>query len=218
MSNGEPLTKGRFQVQMVDDLPIIQTDRLILMIAMVDHVGHIVRYLVRNREHLRQWEPRRNEAYFQMASWIGAPERDQSEARYGEAFRFRMIAKPSFVLQTLGHEAAQLEADDYLGTVSLRDIQGWPMHHATIGYSLDKAVEGHGLMHEAVAAVIRFGFEKLNLRRVEACYMPSNERSERLLARLGFVNEGLLRSSLEVDGKWEDHRICGLINLDWRRS
>ncbi|MCC7229573.1 MAG: GNAT family N-acetyltransferase, partial [Fimbriimonadaceae bacterium] len=184
MSGGGILRSGRYQVQMVDDLPVIQTDRLILMIAMVDHVGHIVRYLVRNREHLRPWEPRRNEAYFQEASWIGAPERDQSEARYGEAFRFRLIAKPSIELKSFGSEAAELSPDDYLGTVSLRDVKGWPMHHATIGYSLDKAVEGNGLMHEAVAAVIRFGFEKLHLRRIEACYMPSNDRSERLLAKL----------------------------------
>ena len=196
---------GAFRLRLVDDLPVIETDRLILMIALTDQVPLIVRYLSRNREHLRPWEPKRNEAYYLESSWIGAPERDQNEARSREAFRFRLLAKSA-------------PSAEYLGTVSLRDIESWPMHNAVIGYSLDHSVEGQGLMLEAVAAVVRFGFEHLNLRRIEACYMPTNVRSERLLANLGFQTEGLLRSSLEVDGKWEDHHICSLINQNWRRS
>ncbi|MBC8064287.1 MAG: GNAT family N-acetyltransferase [Chlorobia bacterium] len=199
-----------YRARIIDDLPVIETNRLILMIAMTDQVPLIIRYLTRNREHLRPWEPKRNEAYYKEPSWIGAPERDQHEARNREAFRFRLLAKSP--------DLVALPKGEYLGTVSLREIQVWPMHNAVIGYSLDHAAEGLGLMLEAVAAVVRFGFEHLNLKRIEACYMPSNLRSERLLAKLHFQTEGLLRSSLEVDGKWEDHHICSLINQNWRRS
>lgn len=190
----------------VDDLPVIMTARLMLRIAMVGEEPEIVDYLRRNREHLQPWEPKRDDHYFTPQAWIGAAERDQREARSGSAFRFRLLEK-----------SPQSDSGHYLGTVSLRDIMGFPMHNATIGYSLDHAEEGKGLMREAVAAVVRFGFEHLNLRRIEACFMPNNVRSQRLLTALGFKIEGLLQSSLEVNGKWEDHHISSLINWNWRR-
>jgi ribosomal-protein-alanine N-acetyltransferase len=192
-----------YRLRYVDDLPVIETDRMILMIALSDHLPHIVRYLVRNRAHLKPWEPKRDAFYFTEGAWVGAPERDQEEARAKEAFRFRLLMK--------GGDG------EFAGTVSLRDINFWPGFNATIGYSLDHSLVGGGLMTEAVEAIIRFGFEHLNLRRIEACYMPANDRSERLLTALGFQYEGLLRSSMEVDGSWEDHKICALINYQWRR-
>lgn len=218
--NSEQGQANTYRVRFVDDLPIIETDRMFLIIAMADHVGHIVRYLLRNRDHLQPWEPVRDHFYFTEAAWIGAPERDQNEARCKEAYRFRLVLKPSSIanstaLKEIGHSVA---AGEYIGTISLRDIQPWPGSHATLGYSLDHAYQGHGLMIEGVQSVVRFGFENLNLRRIEACFMPGNRRSARLLDALGFQVEGLLRSSMEVNGAWEDHHICSLINHQWRRN
>lgn len=193
-----------FKIRFADDLPLIETDRMYLMIAMADQVPLIVKYLQRNREHLQPWEPLRDDHYFTDAAWIGAPERDQNEARNREAYRFRLFLKGG--------------PSEFIGTISLRDITYWPGHHATLGYSLDHEFEGQGLMREGVEAVIRFGFSNLNLRRIEACFMPANQRSERLLVALGFQPEGLLRSSMEVNGVWEDHKICSLINQNWIRT
>jgi [ribosomal protein S5]-alanine N-acetyltransferase len=193
----------------VEDLPVLMTNRLMLRMALVGEEPEVVEYLRRNREHLRPWEPKREDHYFTAQAWVGAPERDQKEARSGEAYRFRLL---DIAAATSGSKPVK-----YLGTISLRNIMGFPMHNATIGYSLDHSAEGQGLMREGVRAVIRFGFEYLNLRRIEACFMPNNVRSERLLTDLGFKIEGLLRSSLEVNGKWEDHNICSLINWNWRR-
>lgn len=183
---------------------MIQTERLLLIISLLDHVGQIVRYLNDNREHLRPWEPKRDELYFSRESWLGAPERDQNEARAGSAYRFRILELKENMPETI--------QGDYLGTVSLRNILGWPMKNATLGYSLDHRVEGKGIMTESVAAVMRFAFEYIGLKRVEACFMPANVRSGKLLQSLGFQVEGLLRRSLEVDGVWEDHHISALIN------
>jgi [ribosomal protein S5]-alanine N-acetyltransferase len=193
-------------LRLEDGLPVLRTPRMVLRIAQSGEAMKIVRYLEKNREHLQPWEPLRDDYYFTQAAWEGAPERDQAEAREGSAYRFRLIA------------VDQVDADaPYVGTISLRGIVPFPGYNATLGYSLDREYEGFGLMREAVQAVIRFGFEELNLRRIEACFIPANTRSEKLLTALGFQIEGLLRSSLEVNGKWEDHRICSLINLNWRR-
>ncbi len=234
------------RVRFIDELPVIETERMILMIAMSDHVGQIVRYLQRNREHLRPWEPLRDDFYFTDAAWTGAPERDQNEARSKAAYRFRMLLKPlecdnslphsprddlsSPLLNETGGNRPPAKAamncrtlydalqGEFIGTISIRDINFWPCNHATLGYSLDHSLEGQGLMREGVEAVIRFAFDTLNLRRIEACYMPANLRSERLLTALGFQFEGLLRSSMEVDGVWEDHKLCSLINENWTRK
>jgi [ribosomal protein S5]-alanine N-acetyltransferase len=192
-----------YRLVWVHGLPVIFTERLTLRLALSGEESEVVDYLRRNREHLRPWEPKRDDHYFTNEAWAGAPERDQQEAREGHAYRFRLLESP--------------ESTKYLGTVSLRHIEGPPMFNATIGYSLDHSVEGQGLMREAVAAVIRFGFEEKHLRRIEACLMPHNERSYRLLTALGFQIEGLLRSSLEVNGRWEDHQISSLINWNWKR-
>jgi len=176
---------------------------MVLRVAADDELSKIVGYLRANRDHLQPWEPYREDSYFHDASWIGAPERDQQEARSRIAFRFRLLLRQG--------------TDDFIGTISLRDIAYLACWNATLGYSLDHRYQGLGLMREAVASVIEFGFNDLNLRRIEACYMPNNVRSERLLQSLHFVREGLLRSSLEVNGKWEDHVICSRINQDWKR-
>jgi ribosomal-protein-alanine N-acetyltransferase len=72
---------------------------------------------------------------------------------------------------------------------------------AEIGYDLGKAHWGRGLMQEALRPVISFGFETMNLKRIDADVDPANDRSVRLLRRLAFrlelaPPEGLLRFSL----------------------
>lgn len=196
--------QAALRLEWIDDLPVIVTERMLMRVSELDEVGHIVRYLLRNKAHLQPWEPKRDDLYFTEKAWEAGPERDRHEARTNQAYRFRLLDK----VRPRG---------EYIGTISLRDLRAWPCYHGTLGYSLDAAYEGQGLMREGVEAVIRFGFEQVNLRRIEACFMPANERSHRLLTGLGFQVEGLLRSSMEVDGKWEDHHICSLINPNWRR-
>jgi ribosomal-protein-alanine N-acetyltransferase len=83
-------------------------------------------------------------------------------------------------------------------------------HH--LGYSIDKEHEGKGLASEAVGAVVQFAFDTLSLHRVMANYQPSNERSGKLLRRLGFVPEGYARDYLYINGAWQDHILTSLVN------
>jgi ribosomal-protein-alanine N-acetyltransferase len=70
-------------------------------------------------------------------------------------------------------------------------------------------------MTEALGAVILYAFSDLRLHRLQANYLPRNERSARVLRRLGFVVEGVARDYLRIDGRWEDHVLTGLTNPDW---
>lgn len=70
-------------------------------------------------------------------------------------------------------------------------------------------------MEEALRAAIRYAFADLRLHRVMANYMPANERSGRVLRRLGFTVEGYARDYLRIAGAWEDHVLTSFTNPDW---
>lgn len=88
-------------------------------------------------------------------------------------------------------------------------------HLAEIGYDLERASWGLGYMTEALRAALQFGFETLDLNRVEALVYPENEASIRLLERLGFQKEGLLRQSICQGGVYYDHWLLSLLKAEW---
>jgi RimJ/RimL family protein N-acetyltransferase len=67
-----------------------------------------------------------------------------------------------------------------------------------------------------VGAVLEFAFGTLDLIRVEADVDPRNERSLRMLERLGFVREGFLRSRYVVAGEIQDTVFLGLLREEWK--
>jgi [ribosomal protein S5]-alanine N-acetyltransferase len=86
---------------------------------------------------------------------------------------------------------------------------------AEIGYLLGRRWWGAGYAQEATAALIRYAFEELGLRRVEADIDPRNLDSARLLERLGFSPEGVLRQRWNVKGRTSDAAIYGLLREEW---
>ena len=68
------------------------------------------------------------------------------------------------------------------------------------------------MMREALEATVEHVFAVLKLHRIQANYVPHNARSGRLLERLGFVNEGLAKDYLFIDGAWRDHVLTARFN------
>lgn len=69
-------------------------------------------------------------------------------------------------------------------------------------------------MHEALEAGLAWAFGELDLHRVMANHLPRNQRSARLLQRLGFEREGYARDYLRIAGQWEDHVLTAKIRPD----
>lgn len=88
--------------------------------------------------------------------------------------------------------------------------------HAEVGFALARECWGQGLAGEAVATVIAFAFQALDLHRIEADADPRNERSLRLLERLGFRREGYLRERYHVSGEVQDAVVLGLLRPEWK--
>ena len=88
-------------------------------------------------------------------------------------------------------------------------------HHAETGYELDRSSWGRGLMTEAMAAILDYGFTELGLHRVEAVIDDANIRSKALLLKLGFRAEGVLRERYHFLGRFEDEYYYGLLAQEW---
>jgi ribosomal-protein-alanine N-acetyltransferase len=97
---------------------------------------------------------------------------------------------------------------------------GWDKqhHHAEIGYDLSPEYWGQGLMPEAVNRLISFGFEEMELNRIEATTHTENQRSQHVLEKLGFEKEGILREYYCQDGIYNDQVQFALLRRDRQQA
>ena len=86
---------------------------------------------------------------------------------------------------------------------------------AELGYCLAADTWGKGYVSEALGALVDYGFETLKLNRLEADIDPLNAASKRVLERLGFHREGLLRERWIVAGQTSDTAMYGLLHREW---
>jgi [ribosomal protein S5]-alanine N-acetyltransferase len=87
---------------------------------------------------------------------------------------------------------------------------------AELGYALGREHWGQGLMQEALAGLLSAAFDSMGLRRIEAEVNTRNAASAKLLARLGFTKEGLLRKRWIVKGHAADVEVFGLLRGELR--
>lgn len=84
-----------------------------------------------------------------------------------------------------------------------------------IGYVLNSDFRHQGYAGEAACAVIRFGFYRLGLNRIEARYMAGNDASRRVMEHCGLTYEGTLRQFMLVRNEYKDIGICALLRKDY---
>lgn len=78
---------------------------------------------------------------------------------------------------------------------------------ATIGYWVDEAWAGRGIIPMATAMATDHCFEVLHLHRVEIAIRPENAKSLRVVRKLGYRFEGRRHRYLHIDGDWRDHDV-----------
>ncbi|HET8912757.1 MAG TPA: GNAT family protein [Ktedonobacteraceae bacterium] len=106
------------------------------------------------------------------------------------------------------------DSDTLIGTCSLHHFdEGY--HCVQTGYDLNRTHWGKGIMTEAMLTVLNFGFTDLGVHRIEAIIDIENERSRKLLLRLGFTYEGNLRQRYFERGIFEDEYYFGLLEDEW---
>lgn len=86
---------------------------------------------------------------------------------------------------------------------------------AEIGYVIHPAFWGRGIATEAVGEVIRFGFQRLDLNRIEAKFMEGNEASRRVMEKNGMKFEGILRQSMYIKGEYRNVGVCSILRNEY---
>jgi ribosomal-protein-alanine N-acetyltransferase len=85
-----------------------------------------------------------------------------------------------------------------------------------LSYDLAPSHWGRGLVPEAAGAVLRYGYDELRLNRVQACVVPEGAQSMRVLEKLGFQREGVLRAAGFWKGRFWDKVCYSLLRDEWR--
>jgi len=145
-----------------------------------------------------------------MRYWSRAPMRTRAEA---EGLVEEILA--GFERRELVNWVFAGHDDRVVGTCTLFRFD--PRHRrAEVGYALRSDHWGRGLGSEAVSLAIDWALQALDLHRIEADIDPRNEASRRLLERLGFRSEGILRERFFVGDLASDSELFGLLADEWR--
>jgi len=102
-----------------------------------------------------------------------------------------------------------------IGTCGIGDIDAREKR-VTVGWWVAKKYWGKGNASDAVKLLIKFGFEKLKLNRLEAEVFTYNKRSFNFAKRLGFKLEGIARQKSFKRGKLIDDYEFSLLRKEWK--
>lgn len=102
--------------------------------------------------------------------------------------------------------------DDLIGMLTIKDIS-WRVPKCEVSYFVSSEYEGQGIATEALQKVCLYCFEELQILKICARIIPDNSRSIRLVEKLGFKLEGVLRADYKTGlGDLIDTQYYGLVN------
>lgn len=88
-------------------------------------------------------------------------------------------------------------------------------HFAEIEYCIGVDFQRRGYASEATKAVIRFGFERAELHKVQICCRANNLPSKRVIEKCGFTYEGSLRDYFFIDGQYYDRLYYSILSDEY---
>ena len=148
----------------------------------------LTNYYIRNKEHLREFEPARDNSFYEV-----------------EVQRKILIESYKQLMIGTGMDLGIYLKDKLIGKIKVSNIVHGVFKSAFIGYSIDKEHEGKGYMKEAVLLVEKYCKQYLDLHRLEASVLVDNIKSKRVLLKSGFEEIGINKKYLYINGKWRDH-------------
>jgi ribosomal-protein-alanine N-acetyltransferase len=171
-------------------LPILETERLRLMPLTAGDADYVFP-LMRDAEVMAFWDMPESDDPDMIANIVAG---EVAEMSSGKAVYWAL--RP-------------LAEDRFIGTCDLSQIDR-RHKRAEVGFMLGRDAWGHGYALEAVQAIVSYA-ATLGLRRLLARTQLGNRRSDSLLEKLGFEEEGLLRGHILRDGERRDCRLFGLL-------
>lgn len=182
--------------------PRIETERLILRLPELDDVNEIIKYFIENKAHFAPFDPSKPEAFYTKEFWQDQVPRHVDGFLQDKEVRLFLFDKKN--------------NKEVIGSLAFTQIARGPFQACYLGYGISLKNQAQNLMYEAVSASIEYAFNDLNIHRIMANHLPENGRSANLLKRLGFKTECIAKDYLKINGKWRDHVLNSLINVNWK--
>ena len=173
------------------NIPLIETDRLILRRMMVKDYEDM--YLYARRPDVTKyltWKAHTSPMYTkEYLEYIA------TKYSLGEFYDWAVIDK---------------REQKMIGTCGFTRFD-FHSNSAEVGYVLNPEYWGKGYATEAVKAVVKFGFETIGVVRIEAKYMEGNTASLRVMEKVGMSYEGMMRSALLMENEYKNIGVCSIL-------
>lgn len=179
-----------YENEFVINILRLQGERISLKVLSPGDSKDILDYYIRNKEHLRAFEPSRPEAFYTL-----------------EFQKKNIIECYKQFLNGTGINFGIYNDNRFIGKIQISNIVYGVFKNAFIGYSIDYNEQNKGYMKEAVGLVMDYAFKNMELHRLEATTLIDNEKSQRVLKASGFKEIGISKNYLMIDGEWRDHKI-----------
>ncbi len=176
---------------------VLQNDRIQVRLIHSEDAAQMLTLETRNREFFQQFTGTHDESFYTLEGQqqVAQTRIERAEQDYGYWF-------------VIVHR----ETEQIIGYIMLTEVVRSNLQSCWIGYFLDAAYNGQGIMTDAVKLVVQYAFEQLHFHRLEASVMPHNIGSIRVLEKSGFEREGLARKNVKINGVWQDHVTLGIVN------
>ena len=107
---------------------------------------------------------------------------------------------------------------DLVGGINIFNVRRGASQSSSIGYWIGKRHSRKGYMYEALKILLPSLFIDLRLHRIEAAVLKHNKPSRKLLEKIGFIEEGVSRAYLKIDGEWQDHVMYSLLRKEYEQT
>jgi ribosomal-protein-alanine N-acetyltransferase len=178
----------------------LPTARLILKVVGHEFARQSLDYYARNRAFLADWNPLPAPDFYTLPY-----HRERLRAELDLIVEGRMVRFWLFKREDVAFDTA-------IGNIAFDNIVRGAFQSCHLGYQIDQRQVNQGFITEALRRAIDYAFDDMKLHRIEANIMPRNLRSRRVVEKLGFVEEGVAKQYLKINGVWEDHIHCVLLN------
>lgn len=175
------------------------TDRLLLKILDERSATDVLGFYNLNRDYFEAWEPDRVPGFY-----------TEEFQKMNLAYEYSQIKEHKMLRLWISEKSAP---DVIIGSISFYNFIKGSMMSCQVGYKIDRYKTGKGYATESLDRAIDIIFGVYHMHRIEALVHPDNKVSQHIMDKLHFVYEGCARSSVKMDGIWNDHMRYVLINL-----
>ncbi len=180
------------------NIPTLETERLFLRKISLNDVDDMYEYSsdASVTEYLT-WSPHPDKVYtVEYASYL------QSRYRSGDFFDWGIVYK---------------NTGKMIGTCGFTRFD-YVNNSAEIGFVLNKSYHRQGIAAEAASIVIKFGFERLGLNRIESKFIIENDASRQVMEKLGMKFEGIRREGMLIKGIYRDIGTYSVLKKEYLKK